>query len=99
MAPTEGPQRNEIIIANNSAMRVVESNIPWTSNMEAPIMMISGHEGEVYCGKFHRAGNILASSRMIAILPELGSLLPMTILVFVTGRSSVSMRARLSRSS
>jgi len=55
-------QRNEIMIANNSAMRVVESNIPRTSNMEAAIMMMSGHEGEVYCGKFHPAGNILASS-------------------------------------
>ena len=30
--------------------------------------------------------------RMIAILPELGSLLPMTILVFVTGRSKSEYR-------
>ena len=26
---------------------VVESNVPRTSNMEAPIMLLSGHSGEV----------------------------------------------------
>merc|ERR1712243_190037 len=30
--------------------------------MEAPIMLLSGHIGEVYTGKFHPSGDILASS-------------------------------------
>jgi Prp8 binding protein len=54
--------RNEMMIVNNNARAVVESNIPRTSNMEAPIMMLTGHKGEVYTGKFHPEGSILASS-------------------------------------
>jgi Prp8 binding protein len=55
-------QRNEMMIVNNSSRAVVESNVPRTSNMEAPIMLLSGHSGEVYTGKFHPSGDILASS-------------------------------------
>ena len=33
-----------------------------TSNMEAPIMLLSGHSGEIYTAKFHPEGNILASA-------------------------------------
>ena len=29
--------------------------------MEAPIMLLSGHSGEIYASKFHPEGNILAS--------------------------------------
>ena len=31
---------------------VVESNVPRTSNMEAPIMLLSGHSGEVFVPVF-----------------------------------------------
>jgi Prp8 binding protein len=30
--------------------------------MDAPIMLLSGHEGEVYTAKFHPEGNFLASA-------------------------------------
>ena len=30
--------------------------------MEAPIMLLTGHSGEIYCAKFHPAGNLLASA-------------------------------------
>jgi len=50
------------MIVNNSARAVAESNVPRSSNMEAPIMLLTGHAGEVYCGKFHPEGSILASS-------------------------------------
>ena len=33
-----------------------------TSNMEAPIMLLTGHQGEIYASKFHPEGNILASA-------------------------------------
>jgi Prp8 binding protein len=65
-------QRNEMIIVNNASRSVVESNVPRSSNMDAPIMLLSGHGGEVLClyimigqvytGKFHPGGNILASA-------------------------------------
>ena len=33
-----------------------------TSNMDAPIMLLTGHEGEIYSAKFHPDGNFLASA-------------------------------------
>ena len=30
--------------------------------MEAPIMLLSGHSGEIYAAKFHPEGNVLASA-------------------------------------
>lgn len=33
-----------------------------TSNLDAPIMLLSGHEGEVFCCKFSPDGSYLASS-------------------------------------
>lgn len=35
---------------------------PRTSSLQAPIMLLSGHEGEVYCCKFHPNGATLASA-------------------------------------
>uniref|UniRef100_A0A8C0B5X3 U5 small nuclear ribonucleoprotein 40 kDa protein n=1 Tax=Buteo japonicus TaxID=224669 RepID=A0A8C0B5X3_9AVES len=35
---------------------------PRCSSLQAPIMLLSGHEGEVYCCKFHPNGNTLASA-------------------------------------
>lgn len=55
-------QRNEMMIVNNKSRMVVESNVPRTSNMEAPIMLLTGHGGEVYTGKFHPEGSLLASA-------------------------------------
>ena len=64
---------------------------------ELPIITLCwGAYGEGSSG-VHLLVTLLAS--MIVILTELCSLLLMTILVFVTGQSSVSMRARVPRSS
>ena len=32
-----------------------------TSNMDAAIMLLTGHEGEIYSAKFHPEGSFLAS--------------------------------------
>ena len=47
---------------------VVESNVPRTSNMEAPIMLLSGHSGEV---SFLRiiSGHYLAFHLATKVLP------------------------------
>merc|ERR1712020_854751 len=47
---------------NAEYMGVVASGPPRTSNMEAPIMLLSGHQGEIYTAKFHPEGNVLASA-------------------------------------
>ena len=30
--------------------------------MEAPIMLLTGHQGEIYTAKFHPEGNVIASA-------------------------------------
>lgn len=54
--------RHEMMVINNSARAVQASNVPRTSNMEAPIMLLTGQAGEVYTGKFHPEGSLLATA-------------------------------------
>lgn len=44
-----------------------------TSSLQAPIMLMSGHEGEVYCCKFHPNGATLASSGFDRLICKLSS--------------------------
>lgn len=37
------------------------SGPPRTSNLQSPIMLLNGHEGEIYSGKFSPDGTCLAS--------------------------------------
>lgn len=38
------------------------SSIPRTSNLQAPNMLLSGHTGEIFCGKFSANGSFVASA-------------------------------------
>ncbi|XP_017279143.1 U5 small nuclear ribonucleoprotein 40 kDa protein [Kryptolebias marmoratus] len=53
--------RMELVAAAQS-QQLVASGPPRTSSLQAPIMLMCGHEGEVYCCKFHPNGATLASS-------------------------------------
>lgn len=64
MVPVAKKPRAELMVIGNRARAVVEAGPARTSNMEAPIMLISGHKSEVYTGKFHPSGNWLASAGM-----------------------------------
>ena len=35
---------------------------PRTSNLECPIMLLTGHSGEIYTSKFHPEGQFLISA-------------------------------------
>jgi Prp8 binding protein len=50
------------LVAAGRGNQVMEAGPPRSSNMEAPIMLLTGHSGEVYTSKFHPAGNLLASA-------------------------------------
>jgi Prp8 binding protein len=54
--------RNELVQVTERSKALVESGPPRTSNMEAPIMLLSGHQGEIYTAKFHPEGNVLVSA-------------------------------------
>ncbi|XP_068085480.1 U5 small nuclear ribonucleoprotein 40 kDa protein [Anabrus simplex] len=52
--------RNEIVQSKGTSM--VPSDIPRTSSLLAPIMLLEGHQGEVFTCEFHPEGQYLASS-------------------------------------
>nr|ACO14933.1 WD repeat-containing protein 57 [Caligus clemensi] len=55
--------RQEVdVISGSSAVVSKDNGPPRCSNLEAPIMLLSGHEGEIYSAKFHPEGNVLASA-------------------------------------
>lgn len=53
--------RNELVVAAQS-QQLMPTGPPRSSSLEAPIMLLTGHEGEVYCCKFHPSGATLASA-------------------------------------
>ena len=62
---TKRQKLNEMVLATQKGNQVVQatgSAPSRTSNMEAPIMLLSGHSGEIYSAKFHPEGNVLASA-------------------------------------
>ncbi|CAH1248663.1 SNRNP40 [Branchiostoma lanceolatum] len=56
-------QRNELVAVASQERQLLHavSGPPRTSSLQAPIMLLSGHEGEIYAAKFHPEGNLLAS--------------------------------------
>lgn len=56
-------QKNEIVLRKgNLQQQLVASGPGRTSNLLAPIMLLSGHEGEIYTARFSPDGQILASA-------------------------------------
>ncbi|KAK3511678.1 hypothetical protein QTP70_014554 [Hemibagrus guttatus] len=53
--------RTELVAAAQS-QQLATMGPPRSSSLQAPIMLLSGHEGEVYCCKFHPNGSMLASA-------------------------------------
>ncbi|CAH1638948.1 unnamed protein product [Spodoptera littoralis] len=54
--------RHEISVVGTREKAVVTSSVPRTSNLYAPIMLLEGHQGEVFTSKFHPEGKHLASA-------------------------------------
>ena len=68
-APTESTalmlakrSKHELVATKAQDGALLQSGPARTSNMEAPIMLLTGHEGEIYSAKFHPDGQFLASA-------------------------------------
>jgi len=64
MVPVAKKARGEMVVVANRSRALMEAAPARCSNMEAPIMLLSGHKSEVYTAKFHPSGNWLASAGM-----------------------------------
>ncbi|KAL5013561.1 hypothetical protein ScPMuIL_007831 [Solemya velum] len=54
--------RNEIISIGDNDNALVDSGPPRFSNLDAPIMLLTGHEGEIFSAKFSPDGQLIASA-------------------------------------
>lgn len=54
--------KNELAIRYGARNEFDENGIRRTSHLQAPIMLLSGHEGDIYCTKFAPSGQFLASA-------------------------------------
>eukprot|EP00088_Acartia_fossae_P001565 TRINITY_DN1060_c0_g1_i1.p1 TRINITY_DN1060_c0_g1~~TRINITY_DN1060_c0_g1_i1.p1 ORF type:complete len:348 (-),score=60.46 TRINITY_DN1060_c0_g1_i1:445-1488(-) len=64
VVPAAKRSKGEMVVVGNRSRAIMEAAPARTSNMEAPIMLLSGHKSEIYTGKFHPSGNWLASAGM-----------------------------------
>ncbi|XP_018603419.1 U5 small nuclear ribonucleoprotein 40 kDa protein [Scleropages formosus] len=61
-AAQKRPRTELVAAAQSQQQQMVPMGPPRSSSLQAPIMLLSGHEGEVYCCKFHPSGSALASA-------------------------------------
>ncbi|ROT72747.1 putative U5 small nuclear ribonucleoprotein 40 kDa protein [Penaeus vannamei] len=56
--------RHELVAHSGEKGTVIQSGPPRTSGLMAPIMQLSGHQGDILCGKFHPEGEVLVTAGM-----------------------------------
>ena len=52
---------NAVVAVSNQSGSLISVNIPRTSNLKAPIMLLEGHKGDIYTARFSSSGKNLAS--------------------------------------
>lgn len=62
VVPVKKPRTDITAYGAGQSGALIESGPPRLSNLEAPIMQLSGHEGEIYTAKFSPDGQMIASS-------------------------------------
>ncbi|KIN05726.1 hypothetical protein OIDMADRAFT_189220 [Oidiodendron maius Zn] len=63
--PNLGNNSKAVAVANGSGGNgALIQTVPRTSGLEAPVMELTGHTGEVFCGQFDPNGNYIASGSM-----------------------------------
>ncbi|KAH8372518.1 hypothetical protein KR200_001000 [Drosophila serrata] len=54
--------KSDLVAYTNRDKALLESGVRRTSNLQAPIMQLEGHEGEIFTTEFHPEGELLLSS-------------------------------------
>lgn len=72
--PNLGSSKAVSTINGSGANGSVIQSAPRTSGLQAPVMELTGHSGEVFCAKFDPNGNYIASGSMDRSISELNLL-------------------------
>lgn len=59
-----------VSVVNRSGNGALVQSAPRTSGLQAPVMELTGHSGEVFCAKFDPNGNYIASGSMDRSISE-----------------------------
>lgn len=54
--------RNELAVYTNKDKQLLEQGIPRKSSLLSPIMLLEGHQGDIFSCEFHPEGEHLVSS-------------------------------------
>lgn len=54
--------RTDLVVSGNDKKSLIEGQPARTSNLESPIMLLTGHTGEVFCSKISPDGDLVASA-------------------------------------
>jgi Prp8 binding protein len=58
------------VVDGSAANGALTSSMPRTSGLQAPVMELSGHSGEVFAARFNPEGNYIASGSMDRSISE-----------------------------
>lgn len=58
------------VVDGSAASGALTSAIPRTSGLQAPVMELSGHSGEIFAARFNPEGNYIASGSMDRSISE-----------------------------
>lgn len=62
--PNLGSGRALAVVSGSGANGALINSIPRTSGLQAPVMELTGHSGEVFVARFNPEGNYIASGSM-----------------------------------
>ncbi|XP_033727268.1 U5 small nuclear ribonucleoprotein 40 kDa protein-like [Pecten maximus] len=63
LVPSKKPRNDMIVdLTHQESNALLQTGPPRVSNLEAPIMLLTGHEGDIFTTKFSPDGQLLASS-------------------------------------
>jgi len=62
--PNLGNERAVAVGSSSAANGALITSVPRTSGLQAPVMELTGHSGEVFVARFNSEGNYIASGSM-----------------------------------
>jgi Prp8 binding protein len=68
--PNLGNSKAVSVVNGSGANGALIQAAPRTSGLQAPVMELTGHSGEVFCAKFDPNGNYIASGSMDRSISE-----------------------------